>query len=218
MASEAQVQANRLNSLKSTGPTSSAGKAASRLNAVKSGIYARVMIVPGEDPAEFESMAANYQEEIQPASQIEQYLVDTLIENDWRLRRLRMAETRLWAHNPDPLFALGEIALTRIYRLIANARREYSAALKELDRQLAARSETVVQAASPVGPEPEDQAPASEPAAAAGPPSPELASFLQEQNPPSPTPPATAPVQPQTPVTNQSSSREDSKINLALRL
>jgi hypothetical protein len=102
MASAAQLEANRRNSLQSTAPTSQAGKAASRFNAVKSGIYAKCLVIPGEDPVEFESMAANYQQQYRPVTQVEQYLVDRLIANDWRLRRYLNAETRLWALNPDP--------------------------------------------------------------------------------------------------------------------
>ncbi len=41
MPSQAQIDANRLNSQKSTGPTSPEGKAAASLNALKSGIHAR---------------------------------------------------------------------------------------------------------------------------------------------------------------------------------
>jgi hypothetical protein len=50
MPTEAQINANRLNAQKSTGPTCPAGKAASPLNALKSGIDAFPHIIPGEDP------------------------------------------------------------------------------------------------------------------------------------------------------------------------
>ena len=52
MPTEAQINANRLNAQKSTGPTSPEGKARSALNALKSGIDAWSHIIPGEDPAE----------------------------------------------------------------------------------------------------------------------------------------------------------------------
>ena len=44
MASEAQIRANRANSLKSTGPTSEAGKKRSRANALKHGLCASVVV------------------------------------------------------------------------------------------------------------------------------------------------------------------------------
>jgi hypothetical protein len=203
MASAAQIQANRLNSLRSTGPTSFAGKAASRFNAVKSGIYAKELVLPGEDLAALESMAANYQQQLGPLSQIEQFLVDSLIESDWRLRRLRKAETELWAANPDPAVAFENVGLARLYRLMATTRRFYSKSLKELMYELSvtepARSEPwpSEQAVSPA----DELAEAPSPAPPAQPvsptPRPELASFRHPQ----PAAPITAPApQPQTPA------------------
>jgi hypothetical protein len=58
MPTQAQLNANRLNAQKSTGPTSPEGKATSSLNALKSGIDAWSHIIPGEDPAELETLTA----------------------------------------------------------------------------------------------------------------------------------------------------------------
>ena len=50
-----QIEANRRNALHSTGPTTPEGKQASRLNALKHGLRAKEVTIPGqEDPAEFE--------------------------------------------------------------------------------------------------------------------------------------------------------------------
>jgi hypothetical protein len=239
MASAAQIQANRLNSLRSTGPASSAGKAASRFNAVKSGIYAKQLALPGEDLAELESMAANYQQQLRPFSQIEQFLVDSLIESDWRLRRLRKAETELWAANPDPAAAFENLGLARLYRLIATTRRFYSQSLKELMYELAV-TEPARSAPEPLG-QPLSHAdelaqPSSRVDSALGcsqaevrnapmsahplpsTPRPELASFRQQ----SAAAPITAPrsvSQPQIPaVAEPHEEKAAPKINLALRL
>ena len=48
MATLAQIHANRLNAQSSTGPRSDQGKAASRFNALKHGIEARSLVIPGE--------------------------------------------------------------------------------------------------------------------------------------------------------------------------
>jgi len=56
MPTEAQINANRLNAQKSTGPVTPEGKARSSLNALKSGIDAWSHIIPGEDPAELEAL------------------------------------------------------------------------------------------------------------------------------------------------------------------
>jgi hypothetical protein len=235
MASAAQIQANRLNSLRSTGPASSAGKAASRFNAVKSGIYAKELVLPGEDLAALESMAANYQQQLGPLSQIEQFLVDSLIESDWRLRRLRKAETEIWAANPDPVVAFENVGLARLYRLIATTRRFYSKSLKELMYELSVtepvRSEpwpveqTVspadepAEAPSPAPPAQAHSAQATPPAQPLPPtPRPELASFCQTK-PAAPITTTAPQPQPQTSASARPHQEKAApKINLALRL
>jgi hypothetical protein len=96
MSSQAQIDANRLNSKKSTGPTSPEGKAASSLNALKSGIHAASHIIRGEDPAELESLTAAFLLQFQPADPNQLALVDTLIAAEWTQRRLRRIEAELW--------------------------------------------------------------------------------------------------------------------------
>jgi hypothetical protein len=59
MASPAQIESNRRNSLKRPAQPQPQERP-SRLNAVKSGIYAKEPILPGEALAEFESLSANY--------------------------------------------------------------------------------------------------------------------------------------------------------------
>jgi len=49
MATEAQINANRENAQKSTGPTSESGKSRVSLNAVKTGLTARIMLLSAED-------------------------------------------------------------------------------------------------------------------------------------------------------------------------
>jgi hypothetical protein len=66
MPTEAQINANRLNAQKSTGPTSPEGKAVSRLNALKTGIDAWSQIIPGEDPAELEALAEAFHLHFRP--------------------------------------------------------------------------------------------------------------------------------------------------------
>ncbi len=50
MTTPRQVEANRLNARKSTGPRTAAGKDRSRMNAVTHGLSARTLILPDEDP------------------------------------------------------------------------------------------------------------------------------------------------------------------------
>ena len=106
MATPAQIAANRANALKSTGPRSVEGKAASRFNALKHGLDAASIVIPGEEPALYESIAQNYYDEFRPASALEQFHVETLIRCDWQKRRLQRTEAKLYrallAEGADP--------------------------------------------------------------------------------------------------------------------
>jgi hypothetical protein len=96
MSSDIQIQANRRNSQKSTGPRTVAGKAASCLNHTTSGLYAVSQIVIGERQSDFESLAAAFSARFQPDAPEQHTLVDIMIHAEWILRRLRRAETGLW--------------------------------------------------------------------------------------------------------------------------
>jgi hypothetical protein len=96
MSSDAQIAANRLNAEKSTGPTSPQGKANSRFNSLKSGLYAKSAVLPGEDPAERETLGESFRERFQPKTPEQAGPVDELIRGNWILRRLRRSEESLW--------------------------------------------------------------------------------------------------------------------------
>jgi hypothetical protein len=98
MATKKQIQANRLNSRKSTGPRSAEGKAASSQNALKSGIDSQSQIIRGEDPAALDALVNQYLLDHQPQSASERALVDILIDSEWTLRRLRKTESHLWEY------------------------------------------------------------------------------------------------------------------------
>jgi hypothetical protein len=53
-ASALQITANRRNALKSTGPQTRSGKAASRMNALKHGLTAEQVVLFDEDVEEFQ--------------------------------------------------------------------------------------------------------------------------------------------------------------------
>jgi len=153
MATAAQIEANRRNSQKSTGPRSPAGKTVSRFNALKSGIDAKSMIIPGEDPEELEALAANYQQEFQPGSPLEQFLVDTSIGEDWQLRRLRRIEASLWASKGIEAGGYAEAfannkVFDRLYRRMDAAERSLYRAKRELDKMRKEAAEAAEQGAA----------------------------------------------------------------------
>jgi hypothetical protein len=89
MATQRQIEANRRNAQKSTGPGSVEGRAVSRCNAVKTGIYAKSTIIPGEDPAQLEALGADCHRQFRPATPLARFLVDSLVGAEWQLRRFR---------------------------------------------------------------------------------------------------------------------------------
>jgi hypothetical protein len=99
MSSLKQIEANRLNSQKSTGPRSPEGKTAVRFNALKTGIDAQSQVIPGEDPAALALLAAEYHDRYQPATPEVRALVDTLVTAEWLQRRFRTLEAQPFQFN-----------------------------------------------------------------------------------------------------------------------
>src|SRR5205085_2883771 len=97
MATERQIEANRLNAQKSTGPRTPEGRAAVRLNGVKHGITAQTLVLKGEIEADFTDLLDSYEAEHQPETPTEVSLVLQLAMSTWRLRRLYHAEAAFCA-------------------------------------------------------------------------------------------------------------------------
>jgi hypothetical protein len=77
----------------STGPRSEAGKQRSSRNAFKHGIFANVVVVPGESSARYRSLLENLRDERQPEGLTEEFLTEIIANIMWRLRRLYTAES-----------------------------------------------------------------------------------------------------------------------------
>jgi len=82
-----KVEANRENARKSTGPTSPEGKAKVRHNALKHGLLARDLILPDEDPVEFDALLHDLIQHYAPVGPIEMMLVERIAVIYWRLGR-----------------------------------------------------------------------------------------------------------------------------------
>jgi hypothetical protein len=96
MASPAQIEANRRNAQKSTGPVTEHGKAAAKWNALKHGMAAATTVLPHEDSISFAELRKSLLNEYAPAGGIEITLVDTVANAYWRLLRVRRAETEFF--------------------------------------------------------------------------------------------------------------------------
>ena len=96
MASQKQIDANRANAQRSTGPKTPEGKAASSLNALKHGLTAEQAVIPGEDPDAFDESVRSFFDHLQPVGPLETQLVEQIAMASWRLSRLRALETGLF--------------------------------------------------------------------------------------------------------------------------
>lgn len=95
--SQAQLTANRENAQRSTGPTSEDGKAKSSLNAVKTGLTGRTVVLPADDAAEYQRHIMAYEKEFQPVGQRECDLVQSIADTQWRLLRIPSLESGIYA-------------------------------------------------------------------------------------------------------------------------
>ena len=98
MSSAKQVAANRRNGARSTGPRTKSGKARSRRNALKHGLSAEQVVIPGEDPAAFEALRSDLIEHYQPADPVAEHLVDQVAACIWRLKRVPEIEAGIFSY------------------------------------------------------------------------------------------------------------------------
>jgi hypothetical protein len=77
---------------RATGPRTPQGKARSKLNALKQGLFSKAVLLESESPAEYESLLNALREGLQPHGELEEVLVEKLATILWRERRLLQAE------------------------------------------------------------------------------------------------------------------------------
>jgi hypothetical protein len=204
-----QREASRANAQKSTGPRTTAGKATSRFNALKHGIYAVHQIMFDETPEDLAELSAEYHELCSPADAKQRLLVDTLVHNEWRLRRMRRVEAELWqtAYNAfivenidrtstctsGDAFATGSATFECLQRVVSCCERVYHRALQELERLQEVARGHALRTPQPA-PEPAAAAPTAQPPQPK-PTSTSSASFRGNSQ----TPPPAAPKPPSTP-------------------
>lgn len=93
----ARSVANRVNAQSSTGPRTESGKAKSSLNAVKTALTGRTVLLPSDDADEYESHLLSYDKELRPIGSRECALVQFLADTDWRLNRIPILEFAIYA-------------------------------------------------------------------------------------------------------------------------
>jgi hypothetical protein len=96
MSSFKQIEANRRNAVKSTGPTTPEGKERSRRNALRHGLTAETVIAALEDAEDYQAFEAAVTSDYDAESAVERELVLRLASVLWRLRRATGIETALF--------------------------------------------------------------------------------------------------------------------------
>jgi len=154
----ARQLANRRNAMKSTGPRTPEGKAASSRNRLAHGLCSNDLLLPGELQSDFDQLRVETHATYLPATAEENVLADQLTESLWRLNRARRVETRIATlvmqdifevlddgtepvdRHPDHLLAAGffnnsyDGVLNRMQRYATAAERGYQRALKALQQ------------------------------------------------------------------------------------
>jgi hypothetical protein len=95
MLSEKQLEANRANAQKSTGPKSEAGKQRSRLNAFKHGLSSQVFIMPEEEVEEFNQFAQEIVDSFAPVGATELQLAESFASYQWRINKAAAIENNM---------------------------------------------------------------------------------------------------------------------------
>jgi hypothetical protein len=100
-----QLQASRLNGQKSNGPVTPAGRAISRMNAIKHGILSKQVLVKGchfkESGQELSALHERFWLELNPVGPMEELLVNQIVTTHWRWQRALRAESGEIALNVD---------------------------------------------------------------------------------------------------------------------
>jgi hypothetical protein len=156
MATESQINANRRNAQKSTGPKTPEGKARSRQNGLQHGLTAQTCMLENEDPEALLELLQELQEKYDPQDTDEDFLLERMAKARFKYNRIMPLEAailnlrlavdrapkelqeaqgqagrRAWAYMRD---ANGGNALSKLSRYETTQLREYDRAREELQR------------------------------------------------------------------------------------
>ena len=146
MTTELKRIANRENGAKSHGPVTPEGKAVSKLNAMKHGLYSEVTLIDGENAADLVAFGRRLRADLAPVGELELMLADKIVSTAWRLRRLVGVEAEMYDAETTNKFTFdnGGDGILRLSRHEAGLERALYRALHELQRLQAARKGAIV--------------------------------------------------------------------------
>lgn len=104
MASQKQVEANRVNAKLSTGPKSETGRAIASQNSKRHGLFSRQILLEGESKKEFELLQIEFYQQCMPQGFLEELFCERALTAAWRLSRVTQMETMLIDHTAKRSF------------------------------------------------------------------------------------------------------------------
>ncbi len=97
MPSEKQIEANRRNAQRSTGPRTPEGKARSSRNNLRHGLTAQIVLMPDEDREIHDAFCGELIASLRPETPMERNLAHCIAEDSWRLNRVFALEINMFA-------------------------------------------------------------------------------------------------------------------------
>jgi len=133
---DSKIEANQANAQHSTGPRTEQGKAASSRNALRHGLTSMTVLLPGEDPAQYQALYDGMSADLNPFNTTETALVQELIDVQWRLRRVPRLEAQALSADPPDFKSLNGMSLCA-----SRLKRQFSTTLKEFQQMHSANME-----------------------------------------------------------------------------
>jgi hypothetical protein len=121
------------------------------LRPIREGFRAKHVVLPSESKSEFSELCDDLEEEWQPQTRTEQFMVEQMAVSQWKLTRLEIGEVSLYAQELDGRAQLPLIS--KISALQARLERSYFQAMRQLEHLQAGRRVRAAQqekAAQPV--------------------------------------------------------------------
>jgi hypothetical protein len=132
LISDKQQEANRQNAQHSTGPKTPEGKAAVRFNALTWTLRARSLMLPTEDPADYQRLWDALEADWLPQTHTERYYLEQMTSSQWLLARTAESEKRVRVAGLQlgrELELLDRVAGQRV-----RLERSFTSAMRELER------------------------------------------------------------------------------------
>ena len=226
MATKSQIDANRRNAQKSTGPKTQEGKDKSRRNGLQHGLTAKTCMLEDEDPEALVDLLNEIREKFNPQDTDEDFLIERMAKARFKYNRIMPLEAavynlrlsvdrtpkeitealgvngqRAWAYMRD---ANGGNALSKLARYETSLLREYDRSRQELEKLQKIRAARPAPPPDPSELRSEPDPPVSPiPPPTSKPPQPAMSAPEPSPRNPAPVPtPYAGPVKPATPISS----------------